>query len=144
MLIKHRGVFATGPAQLPGGLIRRLLRPASTARRRSSIGSAASAARLEEVFGEIHDAKLLARIVGVRHRIRPRRDGAGARGAAGAAGRASASARSLDAPCGDGNWMAQLDYPLEHYTGIDVVPAVVEAADRRPRRARPASTASAT
>ena len=34
----------------------------------------------------------------------------------------------LDAPCGDGNWMAELAYPLEHYTGIDVVPAVVDAA----------------
>ncbi len=34
----------------------------------------------------------------------------------------------LDAPCGDGNWMAALDYRLEHYTGIDVVPAVVAAA----------------
>ncbi len=34
----------------------------------------------------------------------------------------------LDAPCGDGNWMAELDYPLEHYTGLDVVPAVVAAA----------------
>ena len=34
----------------------------------------------------------------------------------------------LDAPCGDGNWMAELDYPLDHYTGIDVVPAVVASA----------------
>jgi SAM-dependent methyltransferase len=34
----------------------------------------------------------------------------------------------LDAPCGDGNWMAKLDYPLERYTGIDVVPAVVSLA----------------
>lgn len=31
----------------------------------------------------------------------------------------------LDAPCGDGAWMAQLAYPLERYIGIDVVPAVI-------------------
>lgn len=35
----------------------------------------------------------------------------------------------LDAPCGDGAWMAQLAYPLERYTGLDVVPAVVAAAE---------------
>ena len=34
----------------------------------------------------------------------------------------------LDAPCGDGAWMAELAYPLERYIGIDVVPAVVAEA----------------
>jgi len=34
----------------------------------------------------------------------------------------------LDAPCGDGAWMAQLDYPLACYIGIDVVPAVIAEA----------------
>src|SRR5262245_52801832 len=34
----------------------------------------------------------------------------------------------LDAPCGDGAWMAQLAYPLERYIGVDVVPAVIEEA----------------
>ena len=35
----------------------------------------------------------------------------------------------LDAPCGDGAWMAQLAFPLERYTGLDVVPAVIAAAE---------------
>src|SRR2546428_11260830 len=32
----------------------------------------------------------------------------------------------LDAGCGDFNWMAQVRLPIEHYTGIDIVPELVE------------------
>lgn len=34
----------------------------------------------------------------------------------------------LDVPCGDGNWMSQLDLPVERYIGGDIAPSVVEAA----------------
>lgn len=108
-------------------MIRRLLRPAVY--RAEAIADRLRGVRRapEEVFGQIHDARSwrgqsvsgtgsdpettapllealpeLLRAIGVR--------------------------TILDAPCGDGNWMAALDYPLDHYTGIDVVPAVVEAA----------------
>src|SRR5258705_8660567 len=30
----------------------------------------------------------------------------------------------LDAPCGDFHWMAALDLPVEHYIGVDIVPAL--------------------
>jgi len=33
----------------------------------------------------------------------------------------------LDAPCGDFNWMSHLHLELDHYTGIDVVAALIEA-----------------
>lgn len=36
----------------------------------------------------------------------------------------------LDAPCGDFNWMKEVDLPVEKYVGVDVVEAVIEQ-DRR-------------
>jgi hypothetical protein len=32
----------------------------------------------------------------------------------------------IDAPCGDFNWMSQVDLP-EHYTGLDIVPALIDS-----------------
>ena len=32
----------------------------------------------------------------------------------------------LDAPCGDWNWMSQIETSLEHYIGVDIVPGVIE------------------
>ena len=31
----------------------------------------------------------------------------------------------LDAPCGDFNWLSTFDLPLERYTGVDIVPALI-------------------
>ncbi|MGB0498349.1 MAG: class I SAM-dependent methyltransferase [Rubricella sp.] len=33
----------------------------------------------------------------------------------------------LDAPCGDWTWMREVDLAGVHYTGLDIVPAIVEA-----------------
>ena len=33
----------------------------------------------------------------------------------------------LDAPCGDCNWIGELDWKAVRYTGADVVPALIEA-----------------
>jgi hypothetical protein len=32
----------------------------------------------------------------------------------------------LDAPCGDFNWMKEMDLPIRHYIGVDVVAAVID------------------
>lgn len=40
----------------------------------------------------------------------------------------------LDAGCGDFNWMRLADLPVQRYTGVDVVPALVAANRRRHRR----------
>jgi len=32
----------------------------------------------------------------------------------------------VDAPCGDMNWMRHLEYELDHYIGIDLVPTLIE------------------
>ena len=112
---------------MAGRLIRRLLRPA-VYRAEAILDRLRGVRRApEEVFGEIHDARSWG--------------GASVSGggsdpettapllAALPALLAAIGVRTiLDAPCGDGNWMARLDYRFEHYTGIDVVPAVVEAA----------------
>lgn len=37
----------------------------------------------------------------------------------------------LDAPCGDCHWMAKLDWTGTSYTGVDVVPALIEANSAR-------------
>jgi hypothetical protein len=37
----------------------------------------------------------------------------------------------LDAPCGDFNWLHQVDLGVERYTGMDIVPALIEADQRR-------------
>lgn len=37
----------------------------------------------------------------------------------------------VDAPCGEGNWIAALPLGLENYTGLDVVPAVVAELSER-------------
>ncbi|HWR15653.1 MAG TPA: class I SAM-dependent methyltransferase [Terriglobales bacterium] len=37
----------------------------------------------------------------------------------------------LDAPCGDFYWMSQVELPLDHYVGIDIVPDLVENNHRR-------------
>jgi hypothetical protein len=37
----------------------------------------------------------------------------------------------LDVPCGDWNWMSQIDLPVERYIGGDLVPAVVEENEAR-------------
>ena len=112
---------------MAGRLIRRLLRPA-VYRAEAILDRLRGVRRApEEVFGEIHDA----------------RSWGGASVSGGGSDPettapllealpallASIGVRTiLDAPCGDGNWMARLDYRFEHYTGIDVVPAVAEAA----------------
>jgi hypothetical protein len=31
----------------------------------------------------------------------------------------------LDAPCGDYNWLGHFDLPIEHYVGVDIVPALI-------------------
>jgi SAM-dependent methyltransferase len=36
----------------------------------------------------------------------------------------------LDAPCGDFNWMRHVVAGIEHYTGVDVVPDIIEANQR--------------
>ncbi|KAA0023851.1 class I SAM-dependent methyltransferase [Antrihabitans cavernicola] len=33
----------------------------------------------------------------------------------------------LDAPCGDWNWLSQIELPVSHYFGIDIVPQVIAA-----------------
>jgi len=40
----------------------------------------------------------------------------------------------LDAPCGDHRWMASLDLDLDRYVGMDIVPSIVEALQRRYQR----------
>lgn len=37
----------------------------------------------------------------------------------------------LDAPCGDLNWMKELDPPLEQYIGVDVLPDLIADLSRR-------------
>jgi hypothetical protein len=37
----------------------------------------------------------------------------------------------LDAPCGDWNWMRHVDLPVERYYGVDIVPSVIDANNRR-------------
>lgn len=37
----------------------------------------------------------------------------------------------LDAPCGDFHWMKEVDLPVDHYFGIDIVPALIEANESR-------------
>lgn len=37
----------------------------------------------------------------------------------------------LDAPCGDWNWMQHVNLPVAKYTGVDIVPSVVEQNRRR-------------
>lgn len=37
----------------------------------------------------------------------------------------------LDAPCGDWNWMRHVELPVEQYTGVDIVPHVVDANRKR-------------
>ncbi len=39
----------------------------------------------------------------------------------------------LDAPCGDHRWMAHLELGLERYVGIEIVPSIIEALQRRYR-----------
>ena len=42
------------------------------------------------------------------------------------------NARSvLDAACGDFNWMKEIDLSLDHYIGVDIVPEIVAANQRR-------------
>lgn len=41
-------------------------------------------------------------------------------------------ARSLlDAPCGDLNWMSQIELPVDEYYGVDIVPSVIAANERQ-------------
>jgi hypothetical protein len=42
----------------------------------------------------------------------------------------------LDVPCGDWNWMSQIDLPVERYIGGELVPAVVEENEARFGNAR--------
>ena len=37
----------------------------------------------------------------------------------------------LDAPCGDHRWMASLDLDLDRYVGMDIVPSIIDALQRR-------------
>ncbi|MFD7158632.1 class I SAM-dependent methyltransferase [Kribbella sp. NPDC059898] len=37
----------------------------------------------------------------------------------------------LDAPCGDLNWMRQIDLPVREYYGVDIVPSVIAANQRQ-------------
>ncbi len=37
----------------------------------------------------------------------------------------------IDAPCGDGNWIASLSLGQESYIGLDIVPALIEDLTRR-------------
>ena len=32
----------------------------------------------------------------------------------------------VDVPCGDGNWIALLNLPIEKYIGLDIVPSLIE------------------
>ncbi|MGH6892296.1 MAG: class I SAM-dependent methyltransferase [Dongiaceae bacterium] len=41
----------------------------------------------------------------------------------------------LDAPCGDHRWMASLKLDLDCYVGMDIVPQIIEALEKRYRRA---------
>jgi hypothetical protein len=41
----------------------------------------------------------------------------------------------LDAPCGDFNWMSEVELPVKHYIGCDIVPLIVQ--DARIRHGRP-------
>jgi hypothetical protein len=41
----------------------------------------------------------------------------------------------LDAPCGDFNWMSDVELPVKHYIGCDIVPLIVQNA--RIRHGRP-------
>ncbi|MDX2103676.1 MAG: class I SAM-dependent methyltransferase [Alphaproteobacteria bacterium] len=37
----------------------------------------------------------------------------------------------LDAGCGDCNWIASLDLSLDHYTGVDIVPEIIDGLQAR-------------
>lgn len=37
----------------------------------------------------------------------------------------------LDVPCGDLHWMSQVELPVEHYIGADIVPAIVRDNQQR-------------
>jgi len=40
----------------------------------------------------------------------------------------------LDIPCGDGNWISQVDLKVEHYLGADIVQELVDLNNRREKK----------
>ncbi len=37
----------------------------------------------------------------------------------------------LDAPCGDWNWISQMELPVAKYIGVDIVPSVIDANNKK-------------
>jgi len=115
-------------ADLPGSLIKRLLRP--VVYRAEAISDRLRGVRRapEAVFSKIHATSSWRGSSVSGTGSDP--DATGPVLAALPELLASLGVRTLlDAPCGDGAWMAQLAFPLERYTGLDVVPAVIAAAE---------------
>lgn len=121
----YHGAMAGTPAEIRRILARRFPRQVETVRSR--------------LYGEMYTAQVFRRIY--RRRLWSKSESVSGTGSSferTAAVRASLpglltelGCRSLlDGPCGDGSWISSIDLPVEEYTGVDIVPELIERNQR--------------